>query len=170
MVRIYVPGLCGVSLRVRATTNSTTWHVGSVNLETQAVETAGGEVISRSAVRWLPYAGAGTWIPPLEAREIVLLLSMIGGMPQHQLLELAWEGMKPKDPPVPKRRLVVPASIRSLPPTHGGRFRSGSRLQASSPTDGWSSRTIATSRWSGSKGACHHQFLGSDRPASCTDA
>jgi hypothetical protein len=99
-----VPGLCGVSLRVRATTNSTTWHAGSVNLETQAVQTAGGEVIPRSAVRWLRYEGAGTWIPPLEAREIVLVLSMIGGMPHHQLLELAWEGMKPKDPPTPKRR------------------------------------------------------------------
>lgn len=71
MVRVYVPGLCGMSLRVRATTNSTTWHVGSVNLETHAVETVKGEVIPRSAVRRLRYEGIGTWIHPREAREIV---------------------------------------------------------------------------------------------------
>ena len=89
MVRIAVPGLCGFSLRVKATTNSTTWHAGLVNLETQAVETLGGEVIPRSAVRRLRYEGVGTWIPPHQAREVVLLLAMIGGATSHQLHELA---------------------------------------------------------------------------------
>jgi hypothetical protein len=103
VARVYVPGLTGFSLQVRATTNSTTWHAGFVNLQTQAVETLEGEIIPRSAVRWLRYEGPGTWIPPLEAREVILLLAMIGGMPYHQLLELAWEGMKPEDPPVPRR-------------------------------------------------------------------
>jgi hypothetical protein len=103
MLRVHVPGLCGFALRVRATTNGAVWHAGVVNLGTQAVETVAGEILPRSAIRWLRYEGAGTWIPPLEAREVILLLAMIGGMPHRRVLELAWEGMKPKDPPASKR-------------------------------------------------------------------
>ncbi len=46
----------------------------------------------------------------------MLLLSMIGGMPHHQLLELAWEGMKSEGPPVPKRRPGRPGK-QPLPAT-----------------------------------------------------
>ena len=103
MVNIYVPGLCGLSLRVAATTNGAAWHAGIVNTESRGVELASGEMIPASAIRRLCYRGEGTRIPFQEARSVILLLSMIGGMPHHQLLELAWEGMKPKDPPAPKR-------------------------------------------------------------------
>ncbi len=103
MVNIYVPGLCGLSLSVAATTNGATWHGGIVKTETRAVELAGGEVIPASAIRRLCYQGEGTRIPFQEARSVILLLSMIGGVPHRQLLEMAWEGIKPKDPPAPKR-------------------------------------------------------------------
>jgi hypothetical protein len=73
-----------------------------VDTATYNVETTDGEVIPRSQVLRLRHDGTGTWIDPVEAREVVLLLSMIGGMPRRQLLGLAWAGMKPEDPPVPR--------------------------------------------------------------------
>jgi hypothetical protein len=153
VVNIYVPGLCGLSLRVAATTNGATWHAGIVNTESRGVELASGEMIPASAIRRLCYRGEGTRIPFQEARSIILLLSMIGGMPHHQLLELAWEGMKPKDPPAPKRPLVVPISIRCLPSGRAGSSQSGSRPQASSPMADWCLRTIPTWYWWANNGA-----------------
>src|SRR5262245_13968345 len=103
MLRVHVPGLCGLSLRVCATTNGASWHSGVVNLSSHAIETADGTIIPRSQVHRLRHDGVGTWIDPLEAREVVLLLSMIGGMPHRQLLAMVPERVEPQEPPAPKR-------------------------------------------------------------------
>ena len=96
MVRVYVPGLSELALRVAVTTNACVWHRGIVNLDTQNIETEEGEVISRAQVRWVRHNGTGTWVNPGEARAVVLLLSMIGGVSHARLLEMAKYGTEPE--------------------------------------------------------------------------
>ena len=91
MVRVHVPGLSGLTLRVSVTTNGACWHQGIVDTTSRSIELGKGEVIPASQVRRLRHMGAGTWVDPLEGRAILLLLAAIGGMDPTQLHALAWE-------------------------------------------------------------------------------
>jgi hypothetical protein len=91
-IRIRVPGI-GLGLRVAVRTNNVVWHHGVVDLSTQSIETIGGEMISRPQVLRVRYNGTGTWLPPEEARAVVLLLSMIAGAPPRRLHEMAQVGV-----------------------------------------------------------------------------
>jgi hypothetical protein len=146
MVRVHVPGLCGLALRVTATTNGVVWHHGVLDTATRSVETIDGAVIPRSQVLRLRHDGGGTWISPLEAREVVLLLSMIGGMPHHQLLKLAWEGMKPEDRPVPRHPRGRPRKHPLLGAGPQKEIPVGLNPVAAVPKVDWYSRTAPTSR------------------------
>ncbi len=102
MVRIYIPGLTGLSLRVAVTTNGVTWTAGVVDTASRAVETV-HEVIPASKIKRVCYMGTGTRVPADEGRAVVILLAAIGGVSSKELWELARIGTEPEEPPLPKR-------------------------------------------------------------------
>jgi hypothetical protein len=116
VIRIRVPGV-GFGLAIQVTTNGITQHRGVVDLGTQSIETVAGEVIPRAQVLRVCHNGSGVWVNPDEARAVVLLLSMIAGVPHRQLLEMAKAGTEPEEPQAPKRPQGGGSLLRSALPS-----------------------------------------------------
>ena len=106
MVRVYIPGLTGLSLRVTVTTNGQSWTAGVVDTLSRAVATDHG-VIPASKIKRVRYIGIGTRFSADEVRAAVILLAAIGGMEGRELMELAQDSIGLVDP--------FPAIAKHLP-------------------------------------------------------
>ena len=111
MMRVHIPGLTGLALRVAVTTNGQSWTAGVVDTMSRAVATA-HEVIPASKIKRVCYMGTGTWLPADEVRAAVILLAAIGGMEGRELMELAQDSIGLVDPPVAAKHLPGKHRIR----------------------------------------------------------